>query len=335
MAIYSVSEVEPRICLKETNQHPYHTRLSTPEEVLSFLQDYVSDLATECILVFNLDNRGQVINFNRAAIGTINMAVSTGREIFKTAILSNASSILICHNHLSSDPSPSEEDVLFTRRLVNCGELLGIPLIEHLIITPEQTYYSFRINHSDIFTITIDRQKNGTYVIDTDVQSRDDLGTQEYWTAFINSKQYQEYIVQRDTFWGQQWTKDQDNTQKYVVYDFNDDGQNELLVEYMGCNHMFFYIREDGGIDAVQISPYYTQDLKIDKNTNLVMMPGAYQGRGDTFFAYYEFTGQEFHLVFTTKPNGDCYIEEGASYSKEQAMKIENDLSDFDWIKIQ
>ena len=189
--------------------------------------------------------------------------------------------------------------------------------------------------NSDIFTITIDRQKNGTYVIDTDVQSRDDLGTQEYWTAFINSKQYQEYIVQRDTFWGQQWTKDQDNTQKYVVYDFNDDGQNELLVEYMGCNHMFFYIREDGGIDAVQISPYYTQDLKIDKNTNLVMMPGAYQGRGDTFFAYYEFTGQEFHLVFTTKPNGDCYIEEGASYSKEQAMKIENDLSDFDWIKIQ
>ena len=153
MAIYSVSEVEPRICLKETNQHPYHTRLSTPEEVLSFLQDYVSDLAAECILVFNLDNRGQVINFNRAAIGTINMAVSTGREIFKTAILSNASSILICHNHLSSDPSPSEEDVLFTRRLVNCGELLGIPLIEHLIITPEQTYYSFRINHSDIFTI--------------------------------------------------------------------------------------------------------------------------------------------------------------------------------------
>ena len=188
--------------------------------------------------------------------------------------------------------------------------------------------------NNSTFTVTIRRQKNGTYIIDTDVQSRNDLGTQEYWTAFINSKQYQEYIVEKDTFWGQQWTKDQDNTQKYVVYDFNNDGQNELLVEYMGCNHMFFYIREDGGIDAVQISPYYTQDLKIDKNTNLVMMAGAYQGRGGDFFAYYEFDGQEFHLVFTTRPNGDCHIEEGVPYSKEQAMKIENNLSDFDWIKI-
>ena len=153
MPICYISEVEPRICLKETNNHSYHTCLSNPDAILDFLKEYMEDLTTECILVFNLDNRNNVINFNRAAIGIVNMAVSTGREIFKTAILSNASSILICHNHLSSDPSPSEEDVLFTRRLVNCGELLGIPLIEHLIITPEQTYYSFRINHSDIFTI--------------------------------------------------------------------------------------------------------------------------------------------------------------------------------------
>jgi DNA repair protein RadC len=55
----------------------------------------MEDLTTECILVFNLDNRNNVINFNRAAIGIVNMAVSTGREIFKTAILSNASSIIL------------------------------------------------------------------------------------------------------------------------------------------------------------------------------------------------------------------------------------------------
>ena len=153
MSICYISEVEPRICLKETNNHPYHTCLSNPDAILDFLKEYMEDLTTECILVFNLDNRNNVINFNRAAIGIVNMAVSTGREIFKTAILSNASSIILCHNHLSNDPSPSEADLIFTRRIVKAGELLGIPLVEHIIVTPEHNYYSIRSSQPDIFDI--------------------------------------------------------------------------------------------------------------------------------------------------------------------------------------
>lgn len=153
MPICNISEVEPRICLKETNSHPYHTRLSNPDAILDFLKGYTEDLSTECILVFNLDNRNNVINFNRAAIGIVNMAVSTGREIFKTAILSNASSIILCHNHLSNDPSPSDADLIFTRRIVEAGELLGIPLVEHIIVTPEHNYYSIRSGRPDIFDI--------------------------------------------------------------------------------------------------------------------------------------------------------------------------------------
>lgn len=61
MSICYISEVEPRICLKETNNHPYHTYLSNPDAILDFLKEYMEDLTTECILVFNLDIRNTTI----------------------------------------------------------------------------------------------------------------------------------------------------------------------------------------------------------------------------------------------------------------------------------
>ena len=153
MTRYTVSEVEPRIYLKETAYHPYHTSLSSPEEVLAFMQDYLADLTTECILVFNLDNRNNVINFSRVGIGTANSVFTTGREIFKTAILSNACSIILCHNHLSNDPSPSKTDVKFTRYMYMSSMLLGIPLVDHIIVTPDKHYYSFFSNLPSLFTL--------------------------------------------------------------------------------------------------------------------------------------------------------------------------------------
>ena len=153
MTIYNVTEVEPRIYLKETNNHPYRAQLTSPEEVLNFIKDYMADLTTECILVFNLDNRGNVINFSKVGVGTANMVISAGREIFKTAILSNACGILLCHNHLSDDPAPSKEDAQFTRMMVKSGQLLNIALIDHLIVTPTRNYYSFLCSLPTIFNL--------------------------------------------------------------------------------------------------------------------------------------------------------------------------------------
>ena len=155
MTIYDISEVEPRIYLKETNSHPYHALLSSPEEVLNFMKDYMADLTTECILVFNLDYCGNVLNFSKVGIGTANMVVSTGREIFKTAVLSNASSVLLCHNHTShGNPSPSKEDYRFTHTMVKSGQILGIPVIDHVIVTPEKHFYSFLCNEPTLFQNT-------------------------------------------------------------------------------------------------------------------------------------------------------------------------------------
>ena len=76
-------------------------------------------------------------------MGTIDACLVTGRELFKSAILSNAASVILVHNHPSGDPSPSEADLDFTQRIKDAGELIGIPLLDHIIIG-DCKYLSFR-----------------------------------------------------------------------------------------------------------------------------------------------------------------------------------------------
>mgnify|MGYP005750445937 FL=1 len=67
-------------------------------------------------------------------MGSLNAAVMEPREIFKSSILSNAASIILLHNHPSDDLQPSKEDINLTRRIELAGELLGIPLLDHIIL---------------------------------------------------------------------------------------------------------------------------------------------------------------------------------------------------------
>ena len=71
------------------------------------------------------------------------------RDIFKHSILNNAAYIMCFHNHPSGDPEPSREDRMITRRLEECGTLLGIPLIDHIIVGDESRFYSLR-EHGEI-----------------------------------------------------------------------------------------------------------------------------------------------------------------------------------------
>ena len=68
------------------------------------------------------------------SVGTLNKAIVHPREVFKTAILSNAASIMAFHNHPSGETTPSQQDIQLTNRLYEAGELLGIKLLDHLII---------------------------------------------------------------------------------------------------------------------------------------------------------------------------------------------------------
>ncbi|MER2129293.1 JAB domain-containing protein, partial [Solibacillus sp.] len=66
--------------------------------------------------------------------GGLNSSVAHPREIFKGAVRVSAARIIVGHNHPSGNPDPSEADILFTKRMFECGELIGIDLLDHLII---------------------------------------------------------------------------------------------------------------------------------------------------------------------------------------------------------
>ena len=92
----------------------------------------------------NLNTDGSVVNMNVVSMGALSSTLVTPREVFKASILSNAAAIIAFHNHPSGNPKPSREDRKTTQRLVECGELLGIELIDHIIVAARsQEYYSF------------------------------------------------------------------------------------------------------------------------------------------------------------------------------------------------
>ena len=75
--------------------------------------------------------------------GTVNASIATPREIFIEALKFRGSGIILIHNHPSGDPSPSTEDVLFTKRVLEAGKLMGVPLLDHIIIG-DNSYVSLK-----------------------------------------------------------------------------------------------------------------------------------------------------------------------------------------------
>ena len=108
-----------------------HTKYDAIEIVGKELADY--DREVFCVL--NLSSSGAVINMNIVSMGSLNGSIVSPREVFKTAILSNAAYCICIHNHPSGNARPSPEDMQATKRLVEAGKILEIPIIDHLIVT--------------------------------------------------------------------------------------------------------------------------------------------------------------------------------------------------------
>ena len=109
--------------------------MSREQTLKLYLADLKKDydyILIDCIL--NMKNNGQVINMNLVSVGTINASLVIPREVFKSSILANASAIIGLHNHPSGNVKPSKEDMIVTRKLQKCGQLLGIELLDHIIV---------------------------------------------------------------------------------------------------------------------------------------------------------------------------------------------------------
>ena len=103
----------------------------------------IGDEASEVVLVVVLNTKNEINAIHRVFTGSLNTSVAHPREIFRTAIINNGAKIMLFHNHPSGDTDPSEADFAFTRRVVDCGEMLGIEVIDHIIVT-ENDYLSLR-----------------------------------------------------------------------------------------------------------------------------------------------------------------------------------------------
>ena len=93
----------------------------------------------EGFAVVHLNGRHRVIGCELVSVGSLNASIVHPREVFKGALLANASSIILGHNHPSGDPDPSEEDLGITLRLEQAGEVLGLSVLDHVIIAGERS----------------------------------------------------------------------------------------------------------------------------------------------------------------------------------------------------
>ena len=121
--------------------------LTSPEAVCRFVSKELADYDREVMCVLNCSTKGQVLNMNVVSMGTIDACLVTGRELFKSAILSNAASVILVHNHPIGDYHPSREDKVITAKISAGGKLLGIDVVDHIIVAGNSgEYYSMRAN---------------------------------------------------------------------------------------------------------------------------------------------------------------------------------------------
>lgn len=133
-----------RVTIRLVEESPLISKknISSAEDAISVLGDFISDLDREVLCVINLNTKNQPINCNLCSMGTLDSSPISAREIFKSAVLSNAARIILMHNHPSGDPTPSKIDYKATDLMIHAGEILSIPVIDHVIVGSKNNYYS-------------------------------------------------------------------------------------------------------------------------------------------------------------------------------------------------
>ncbi len=109
-------------------------RVKSPQDVIKSVRNKLKGKKKEHFLVLSLDTRNHLITTQTVSIGSLDSSIVHPREVFKEAISSSAASVIFIHNHPSGDPTPSEDDIKLTRRLVEAGDLIGIEVLDHIIV---------------------------------------------------------------------------------------------------------------------------------------------------------------------------------------------------------
>lgn len=135
-----------RVAIRMVKEPPLYSEepLSNPETAIKVLRDVFKEYDREVVCVVNLKNNMQPVNLNIVSIGAIDQAIVHPRELLKSSILSNASSVLIMHTHPSGSLTPSTLDISMTDRMQQVFSIMGIDIVDHIIVGDNDNYYSFR-----------------------------------------------------------------------------------------------------------------------------------------------------------------------------------------------
>lgn len=136
-AVYETLTVREEI----TNYLKPGTRYTAPQQVYETFSFLMRE-TKEMFICLHLDGKNKIQCMDIVSIGSLNQSIVHPREVFKTALLSNAAAILLIHQHPTGDPSASSEDLSITRRLKEAGDILGIKVLDHIIIGDGE-YLSF------------------------------------------------------------------------------------------------------------------------------------------------------------------------------------------------
>ena len=115
--------------------------IKSPEDAVKLIGQELSEMDREVVCIINLKSDGTPINCTFASMGALDRSVAHPRELLKATILSNASTMIMVHNHPSGNLDPSVEDSMLTDRMVKLCDLVGVPLVDHVIVGGDNSYY--------------------------------------------------------------------------------------------------------------------------------------------------------------------------------------------------
>lgn len=134
-----------RIMLVREDPEPFGPEMcSQPAQAAALLHRLFTGFDREVLGALYLDTKHRAIGHTVAYVGTINRTAAEPRGIIVPALLSNAVGIIVFHNHPSGDPTPSAEDLHFTRKLSEAAEIVGLKLVDHLILGDSPSFVSLK-----------------------------------------------------------------------------------------------------------------------------------------------------------------------------------------------
>ncbi len=137
--LMAVAELSKRISTLKIEK----IKISSPSDAAVLLMEEMRYYKKEYFKIILLDTKNNIKKVSEISVGSLNSSIVHPREVFSEAVVNSASSIILVHNHPSGESEPSHEDIVLTNRLDECGKILGIKVLDHIIIG-DGVFYSFK-----------------------------------------------------------------------------------------------------------------------------------------------------------------------------------------------